>query len=374
MMKMNNKRIKILYISPTLASGGAERLTLDLMENIDKEIFSPSLLLFAGRGFFYEEAQRKRIKVKSLKKRCLIDPINFYSIYKYIKRLKPDIVHTQMGADFFGRLAAKLAGVKIIVSTEHNVLTNYSSLISFLKRRTASWSKKTICVSQAILDDMKKQYKNKTDLQLIYNGIDVEKFSQIKRKIANDEEVVFGSLGRLSEQKNYSLLIQAVAQVKSDLKFKFKIAGEGELRERLLDEIRLAQVEDKIELVGVKEDVPAFLQELDFFILPSKWEGLGIVLLEAGLARLPVLASATGGILEIIEDQVSGVLFENDNLADLVAKIEYFLDKNNRVNLDLLGENLYNKVINNFAIKDLVKKYEQVYLSLIKKYENTSSK
>lgn len=374
MMKMNNKRIKILYISPTLASGGAERLTLDLMENIDKEIFSPSLLLFAGRGFFYEEAQRKRIKVKSLKKRCLIDPINFYSIYKYIKRLKPDIVHTQMGADFFGRLAAKLAGVKIIVSTEHNVLTNYSSLISFLKRRTASWSKKTICVSQAILDDMKKQYKNKTDLQLIYNGIDVEKFSQIKRKIANDEEVVFGSLGRLSEQKNYSLLIQAVAQVKSDLKFKFKIAGEGELRERLLDEIRLAQVEDKIELVGVKEDVPAFLQELDFFILPSKWEGLGIVLLEAGLARLPVLASATGGILEIIEDQVSGVLFENDNLADLVAKIEYFLDKNNRANLDLLGENLYNKVINNFAIKDLVKKYEQVYLSLIKKYENTSSK
>lgn len=374
MMKMNNKRIKILYISPTLASGGAERLTLDLMENIDKEIFSPSLLLFAGRGFFYEEAQRKRIKVKSLKKRCLIDPINFYSIYKYIKRLKPDIVHTQMGADFFGRLAAKLAGVKIIVSTEHNVLTNYSSLISFLKRRTASWSKKTICVSRAILDDMKKQYKNKTDLQLIYNGIDVEKFSQIKRKIANDEEVVFGSLGRLSEQKNYSLLIQAVAQVKSDLKFKFKIAGEGELRERLLDEIRLAQVEDKIELVGVKEDVPAFLQELDFFILPSKWEGLGIVLLEAGLARLPVLASATGGILEIIEDQVSGVLFENDNLADLVAKIEYFLDKNNRANLDLLGENLYNKVINNFAIKDLVKKYEQVYLSLIKKYENTSSK
>lgn len=374
MMKMNNKRIKILYISPTLASGGAERLTLDLMENIDKEIFSPSLLLFAGRGFFYEEAQRKRIKVKSLKKRCLIDPINFYSIYKYIKRLKPDIVHTQMGADFFGRLAAKLAGVKIIVSTEHNVLTNYSFLISFLKRRTASWSKKTICVSRAILDDMKKQYKNKTDLELIYNGIDVEKFSQIKRKIANDDEVVFGSLGRLSEQKNYSLLIKAVAQVKSDLKFKFKIAGEGELRERLLDEIRLAQVEDKIELVGVKEDVPAFLQELDFFILPSKWEGLGIVLLEAGLARLPVLASATGGILEIIEDQVSGVLFENDNLADLVAKIEYFLDKNNRANLDLLGENLYNKVINNFAIKDLVKKYEQVYLSLIKKYENTSSK
>ena len=61
-------------------------------------------------------------------------------------------------------------------------------------------------------------------------------------------------------------------------------------------------------------------------------------------------------------------------MADLVAKIEYFLDKNNRANLDLLGENLYNKVINNFAIKDLVKKYEQVYLSLIKKYENTSSK
>lgn len=369
-----SKRIKILYISPTLASGGAERLTLDLIENLDKEIFSPSLLLFAGQGFFYSEALTKRIKVKSLKKKFIIDPLNFYAIYKHIKKLKPDIVHTQMGADFYGRLAAKLAGVKIIVSTEHNVLSNYTPLISFLKRKTASWSNKTICVSRAIQDDMSKQYRGGVPLELIYNGINIEKFSQIKRKPLNDKEIVFGSLGRLSEQKNYSLLIQAVAQIKSDVKFKFKIAGEGILKSALLKEIELAQVADKVELVGVKDDVPKFLQELDFFVLPSKWEGLGIVLLEAGLARLPVLASGTGGILEIIEDKKTGITFENNNVLDLVKKIEYFLDKNNRNILDNLGENLYTKVINDFAISKLIKKYEQVYLELIKKYENTTSK
>ena len=371
---MNKGRIKILYISPTLASGGAERLTLDLIENLDKEIFSPSLLLFAGQGFFYPEALAKRIRVKSLKKRFLIDPINFYFIYKYIKKLKPDIVHTQMGADFYGRLAAKLAGVKIIVSTEHNVLDNYTPFISWLKKKTASWSNKTICVSQAIKDDMNKQYKDKVALELIYNGINTEKFAQIERKKNIGGEIIFGSLGRLSEQKIYSLLIKAISEVKSETKFKVKIAGEGALRESLLKEIELANLSDKIELVGVKEDVPGFLKELDFFVLPSKWEGLGIVLLEAGLAHLPVLASATGGILEIIEDKKTGILFENDNALDLAKKIEYFLDNNNRSNLDILGENLYSKVMAEFNISKLIKKYEQIYLELIKKYEDTTSK
>ncbi len=370
----NNRRIKILYITPTLASGGAERLTLDLIENLDKEVFSPSLLLFAGQGFFYPEALAKRIRVKSLKKRFIIDPINFYFIYKYIKNLKPDIVHTQMGADFYGRLAAKLAGVKIIVSTEHNVLDNYKPFTSWLKKKTASWSNTTICVSKAIEDDIKKQYVNKVPLELIYNGINIEKFSQIERKKDVGGEIIFGSLGRLSEQKNYSLLIKAISEVKSETKFKVKIAGEGVLKKSLIEEIKLAKVEDKIELVGVKEDVSGFLKDLDFFILPSKWEGLGIVLLEAGLAHLPVLASATGGILEIIEDKKTGILFVNNDVLDLTKKIEYFLDKNNRKALDILGENLYTKVVNNFAISKLIKKYEQVYLSLIKKYENITSK
>lgn len=370
---MNSKRIKILYITPTLSSGGAERLTLDLINNLDKDIFSASLLLFAGQGFFYQEALAKRVRVKSLKKRFLIDPINFWMIYRYIKKSQPDIVHTQMGADFYGRLAAKLAGVKVIVSTEHNVLKNYKPVIAFLKKKTAFWSDKIICVSEAIKQDMLKEYQKDSPLQLIYNGIDIKKFAGVSRKGSQGAEIIFGSLGRLSEQKNYSLLIQAVAQVKSDIKFKFKIAGEGILKESLMAEIKLAKVEDKVELVGVKEDVVAFLKELDFFILPSKWEGLGIVLLEAGLARLPVLASNTGGILEIIKENETGVLFENNNLSDLVSKIEYFLEEKNRAQLNVLGENLYNKVMNDFSISKVVKDYEQVYLSLMKKYENITS-
>lgn len=368
----NNKRIKILYITPTLASGGAERLTLDLIDNLDKEKFSPSLLLFAGQGFFYNEAVAKRLRVKSLKKRFLFDPVNFWMIYRYIKDSKPDIVHTQMGADFYGRLAAKLAGVKVIVSTEHNVLENYNSFTTFIKKKTALWSDKIICVSQAIKEDIKNGYNSKIDLELIYNGVDVDKFGTINRKKLDENKIVFGSLGRLSEQKNYSLLFQAIAKIKSQSQFKFLIAGEGSLREALEAEIKTLKIENKVELLGVKKDVGEFLSQIDFFVLPSKWEGLGIVLLEAGLAHLPILASATGGILEIIKDGKTGVLFKNNNLSDLVSKIEYFLDLQNREELDNLGENLYNKVVNDFAIKKLIKKYEQLYLSLLKKHENTS--
>ena len=364
MNNKKNKRIKILYITPSLASGGAERLTLDLIYGLNKDLFSPSLLLFAGKGFFYDEAVKNGVRVKSFNKKYRLDILNFYKIYRYIKKEKPAIVHTQMGADIYGRLAARLAGVKTIVSTEHNVLRNYNSLTAFLKKKTASWSDRIICVSGAIKRDMVRRYDNKnSSLQLIYNGINIEKFDGIKRKKFDGEELVFGSLGRLTEQKNYSLLIRALSKIKGS-NFKFLIAGEGELRGSLQKEIDSLGINSRIELVGVKKDVRSFLASLDFFILPSKWEGLGIVLLEAGLARLPVLASNTGGISEIVSNGKSGILFKNESVSDLTEKINYFLNPNNREKLDFLGENLYNRVVSDFDIKKMIKKYEEVYLSL----------
>jgi len=361
-----NKKIKILYIIPSLNSGGAERFLLDLIYNLNLDIFDPYLLLFNGKGFFYSEALDKGLNIKVLKKKFKIDFLNFYNIYKHIKKIKPDIVHTQLGGDIYGKMAARLAGIKNIISTEQNVLINDNKVIKLLKKKTAAFSDKIIAISSAVKRDIIENYQVPSEkINLIFNGICVERFQQDRKKNINDDQIVFGSIGRLTSQKNFSLLIEALSKVKNK-NFKCLIAGEGELREKLEREIKKYGLLNQVELLGLTKDIKGFLSRLDFFVLPSKWEGLGVVLLEAGLSRLPVLASATGGILDIIKDKKTGVLFRNNDLSDLVKKLDHFLNLKNKKELDNLGLNLNNYILDKFDIKKVTNQYENVYLSLIK--------
>jgi glycosyltransferase involved in cell wall biosynthesis len=361
-----NKKIKILYIIPSLNSGGAERFILDLIYNLNLDIFDPYLLLFNGKGFFYSEALDKGLNIKVLKKKFKIDVFNFYNIYRHIKKIKPDIIHTQLGGDIYGKMAAKLVGTQNIISTEQNVLINDNKVIKFLKKRTAEFSDKVIAISSAVKKDIIENYQVPSEkINLIFNGICVEKFQQDRKKNINDGQIVFGSIGRLTSQKNFSLLIEALSKVRNK-NFKCLIVGEGELREKLEKEIEKYNLSDQIKLLGLTKDIKGFLSELDFFVLPSKWEGLGVVLLEAGLSKLPILASATGGILDIIKDKKTGILFRNNDLSDLVKKLNYFLDFKNKEELDSLGLNLNNYILDKFDIKRVASQYENVYLSLIK--------
>jgi glycosyltransferase involved in cell wall biosynthesis len=358
------KKIKTLYIIPSLASGGAERFILDLIYNLDKEKFDVSLLLFNGKGFFYSEAVERGLKVKVYRKLCRLDFVNFFRIYSYVKKEKPDIVHTQLGGDIYGKIAARLAGVKKIVSTEQNVLNNDSRLVFSLKKFTSKFSDRIVAISTEVRKDIIERYGLSEDkVELIFNGIDLNKFSFNLKKEGKKDKIVIGSIGRLSEQKNFSLLFRALAFF-PDINFQCLIVGEGELRSRLEKEIKGLGLENKVYLLGRKKYVQKFLSSLDFFVLASKWEGLGLVLLEAGLSKLAVLASNTGGIKDIIKNEETGILFENDNLDDLKKKLNYFFDDNKKEGLNILGENLYKLVEQEFDIRRIAKKYENLYLNL----------
>ncbi len=362
---MLNKKIKILHILPNLNSGGAERLVLDLLVNFSTDIFELELLLFNGKGFFYEEVLNKNIKTTSLEKNFKFDPLNFFKIYKKIKKFSPDIIHTHLGADIYGLLAGKLAGVKNIVSTEHNVLLNNKKIYNFFKKIIAKYFNKIIAVSSVIKKDLIDNFTlSNEQVLVIYNGVDIDKFS-VSIKNNKTDKIIIGSVGRLSYQKNYSLLLLSLAEAKNK-NFKCLIAGEGPLRARLEGEIRMLGLDDKVELLGEIKNISEFLSQLDFFVLPSRWEGLGIVLLEAGLMGLPVLASATGGILDIISDNKTGKLFNNNDKLDLLNNLNYFLDKKNREQLIIWGSNLKNLVENSFSIKKIALQYEDLYLDLIK--------
>ena len=358
------KIVKVLYILPSLEQGGAERFTLDLLVNLDREKFSSRLLLFKRGGAWINEAKQEGVPVAVLNKKRGFDLVNFYQIYKFIRDWKPDIVHTQLGGDIYGRLAAYLAGVKTIVSTEQNVNADEPWYINILKR-LASRCGKTVAITKAVRDDAAKRYGLKNeDIALIPNGVNVDKYNGNFKKITRqDNQFICGTIGRLSKQKGHSFLIEALANTKDSVKC--LIAGTGSLENVLKQKIISLGLEKRVELVGQVDNVPDFLVGLDAFIFPSIWEGQGIVLLEAGLSGLPIIASRVGGIKEIIDDETAWLVPPGDSRA-LTEKIIWLSENINSPLVKEKTDRFAKRIVERYSIKKSARKYEDLYINLLR--------
>ena len=323
------KKIKILYILPNLSRGGAEKVCHDLLVSLDKEKFSLSLLLFKENNAsenWKTEIKSSGVEIVSLKKTCLIDLNNFWQIIKAIKKINPDILHCHLGGDIYGRLAGKILNVPIIVSTEHNINKNESLIARYLKTMSAKYALKIFAVSNSVKVDAEKRYNIKSEkIEIIYNGIETNKFNIRKSEINSENEnskIIIGAIGRLSEQKGFKILIEATKKTENE-NYLVQIAGTGNQELILKNKIKELKLENRIELIG-EVDSAIFLNKLDVFVLPSLWEGLGLVILEAGAANKPTIASKIDGVKEILNDD-SSWLFEAGNSNELAKKIDYLI-------------------------------------------------
>jgi|WetSurMetagenome_2_1015567.scaffolds.fasta_scaffold03437_8 glycosyltransferase involved in cell wall biosynthesis len=359
-----NKKIKILHIIPTLAAGGAEKTVVELVKFIDREVFDVQVLCLRAGGFWEEELRSAKVPyaiIGNLRRPIIF---NFFKIIKFIRVAKPDIVHTHLfGADFYGRLAARLAGVKNIISTEQNLNLSEGKFKKLAKYFTAKLAIKIVAASGAIKKYLIEQEGVPADkIEVIYNGVEIEKFLKQNREYNNNRQLVIGSIGRLTHQKGFDYLLEAMVKIDG---VKCLIAGVGEEKNSLAEKIKELGLSEKVELVGLKKDVSDFLASLDVFVLPSRWEGFGIVILEAGLSGLPVIASRVDGILEIIDDGQNGLLFMPGNTEELVDKIKSLLV--NPAERARLGKNLQQKIQEKFLIQKIVKQYEALYLQVLNK-------
>jgi glycosyltransferase involved in cell wall biosynthesis len=362
---MPKKKIKIVHIIPTLDMGGAERLLVDIVKNLDKDTFSVSVVCLKRFGSWGIELKKQGIVLSLAGGGKHFGFFNFLNLLKILKEAKPDIVHTHLfGADVFGVLAAKLVGTKAIVSTEHNLNYQEGTLKRFVKNKTMTFVQKIVAVSEAVKKYVVLSENISEDkVTVIFNGVELEKFLNKERKYPKKNEVIIGSLGRLTEQKGFDFLVKSMTLLK-DEKVRCLVAGEGKNREKLEKQIEKESLTNKIKFLGWQQDTKKFLSLLDIFILPSRWEGFGIAILEAGLSGLPVIASKVDGIKEIIEDGVDGLLFEKGDFNELAEKISYLVG--NPKERERLGSSLQNKVKERFFIEKIVKEYEKLYLRLLK--------
>jgi glycosyltransferase involved in cell wall biosynthesis len=369
-----DKKIKITYIMPSLARGGAERFLIDLLSSLNRQRFEPSLILFKEKGVGYEELSLLNIPTIVLEKRSKIDLRNIWQIYKNLKEISPDIVHTQLGGDIRGRLAAKLAKIKIIISTEQNINHNEDLGRRLAKIITSFWTKAIVAITPAVATDMKKRYLlNDSKCQIIIpNGLPLNKFPYQEER-PQGLEIIVGAVGRLNKQKGFDNLITAWHQLRPE-KTKLLIAGSGPEEKYLKQQIKKTGLETKISLLGDVADMPSFYQSLNLFIMPSRWEGQGIAALEAGASGVPVLASASDGLAEIIQTDTAWVCAK-DQVENLATTLKDALSNLNSEEAKKRQRNLRDLIVRNFSITKSTEAYSQLYEKLWQKnYENITSK
>ncbi len=324
------KSSNIVYMIDGLGLGGAERLMIPLLANLNREVFSPRVCVFQVRNGnpIAEDLKALGVPVDLLPIPYLRDLSALPRLWRYLRDAQADLVHTQLEfANILGNLAAKGARLPS-VCTVHTIpsqedmktKTRLHQDVEFFCLR--NFCDMVISVSEEA-DRFHKQVGRLSPRKTttIYNGIDLARFTAESQR-ADPQAVrrefgipaaasLFITVAVLRELKGIQFMIQAMPAILTQQpEARYLIVGDGDHRAQLVEEVRRQGVENRVIFAGARKDIPALMSAADVFVLPTLTEALPTVLAEAMAARLPIVASRVGGVPEMVTDGVNGRLLE----------------------------------------------------------------
>lgn len=339
-MHADDRRVSILLAESGRAIGGTERVVWELATRLPPERYDVRVWLSPASGVdeFAAALESHGVTVERVAEvDSRWDWRGMLGTWRRLRRAKPDVLHVHHvwpAADRYLASLAGAAGVPHLVVTEHIVGQSHSPAQRTLKRREldAADVVTTVCgaVADALVADLGIA---REQLRVVPNGADLPD-EDTEFPIARDLRVQIGAnanrplwvcAGRLEEQKGQDVLLDALAEVRHrGLDYHAVFAGEGELREAFATRTANLGLTHRVRFVGQIEELGPLLLAADAVIMPSRWEGLPLTLLEALARARPVIASAVGGIPEVIRDGVEGRLVPAGDVQALADALESF--------------------------------------------------
>ncbi len=333
---------KILMVITKGNWGGAQKYVYEIATHLPKDQFDVTVAHGEGDTLPFKlcNAGIKTQNIPNLGRDINIvkEFTVFFTLLKLFRKEKPDVVHlnsSKIGG--LGALAARFSGIQKIVFTVHGFAFNEDrswiqrKIIAFMSWLTLILCTDVICISELERNRASTWPFTSKKLHLIYNGIETPTFLEkhaariALSKAINQPETIFenkiviGTIGELTKNKGYTYALEGIKDIPNSL---YIIIGQGEEKEMVETWIKKNGCSDKIFLAGFIKDAATLIKACDIFLLPSIKEGVPYVLLEAGLAEVPVICTNVGGIPEIITDNVTGFLIEPKNSTAVKKTIE----------------------------------------------------
>ena len=365
------KKTKILFVVPDLYSGGAQRVFMNLVKGFSRDSFDITLVtLIRPNNEYFTKLLPGDIRLVQFNFRNTRHA--FTTLISLIRRERPGIVFSTLT-----HLNVILAMVSFFVSRktffvarESNTTSSslkdekFPLLFRFLYKRLYKNFHLIICQSKAMANDLITNFDvDPLGIKVIYNPIDMDLISASTQDLSrtppsDSERVELLCVGRLSNQKGFDRLLK-ILSLPSNFDFRLRIIGDGPLKEELMRLTTELRLNGRVEFLGIQENPFQFMVASDCLLLPSYYEGLPNVVLEANACGLPVIAfNSPGGTAEIIEEGLNGWLVPDGDLQLFARRIE------KKEYLALNKSEIVKFVTERFSLKEIISEYERAILSL----------
>lgn len=364
--------LHVLQLIPTLDRSGAEKQMALLAAGLPRDRFRSEVAALTRLGPLEADLREAGVPVTLIGKRGKADPFALGRLTRFLRDGRFDVVQTWIfAANTYGRVAAHRAGVPVVVTAEMAVdLWKGRSQLA-IDRFLARWTDRVVGNSDAVVDFYRRAGIPEGKLCRIYSGIQPDEPPAIDRAAVRAELglppdaplALFA--GRLYPQKGVDDLLFALdllQHVRPNLRT--LIVGDGPLRARLEETARLFQLHQdrRVQFLGHREDVPRLLAASDLLVLPSKYEGLPNVVLEAMTQGKPVVATAAPGTTEVVRDEVTGLLVPVGDRTALARALRRVVD--DPVLAGRLGQAGRDHVAAHLQLSTMIDSFAALYESL----------
>jgi len=337
-IRRHGKRpLRLAHIIYRLDFGGMENGLVNLINALPGKEFSHTIICLTYATEFRARIRSADVEIVELHKPAGNSLSIYRDVYRTLRRIRPDIVHTRNLGTVDFSFIAYLAFCPIRIHGEHgwDASDLHGNLKKYrvLRRLCNFFIHRYVAVSRDIgawlinvigIDEDK--------IVQIYNGVDTERFTNAGKVVdSSGPRIVFGTLGRQDSIKGLDVLIEALCQLRASRPelvptVRVVLAGDGPNHERYKTMIEETGLSNMVEMPGPVEDVPELLRSYDFFVQPSHNEGISNTVLEAMATGLPVIATSVGGNPELIRDGEEGLLVDRGDAGALCACLEKYID------------------------------------------------
>ena len=364
-------RTRLALIIPTMDLGGAEKQLCLLAENLPRDEFEVHVFLLTRDGPRSDRLRRCGIPVTVIGKRFKLDPSALLRLRRELIDYKPEIVHTWLfAANSFGRLAARLAGVRAIIASERCVDPWKTRLHFGIDRVLARFTQKITTNSEGVKAFYTAHGIDSRQFEVIPNGIEATKHTPISReeafqrlKVDTKRKLVL-AVGRLWPQKRYKDLIWAaemLATLRED--FTLIIIGDGPQQAELMRYRDSVTTMQRVRFAGNRSDILSLLPHADQFWIGSEYEGQSNALIEAMQAGLPVVASDIPGNDDLISDRCTGRTYPVGDMAGLARCSQWLFE--NQDAATAMGDAARERIETEFTVDEMVSRHVELYRGLL---------
>jgi len=366
-------KIKIFHVFHSLNMGGLENGVVNLVNRSNAEFFSHEICCLSTSGVVSERLEVD-IPIFDMHKREGNDWRMILQLIRLIKSRQPNIVHTRNWGGVDAIAAAAIAGVSTIIHSEHGWNLDDPRGQNYRRRQIRRLFSFPVSHFVAVSADIKDWLIDdvgvkKDKIRVIFNGVDTEKFLPGDQPYLKERygflpsDCIIGSVGRFDPIKNHQLLLKAFSRLNCEGKtIRLVFLGDGPERNSLIALRDSLPCRDRIHFLGQRDDVADILRIMDIFVLPSKSEGVCNALLEAMATGLPIVATAVGGNIELIQDGFTGLLVPSDDEHAMSNALVRLIEDESGLRSQI-GAKAREMAEEKFSLLRMVSEYESLYLS-----------